>query len=220
MEVVPKVLQGFRLPPNTSFNMPSQQLCKMAVGVTKAIEDRVSTALSSMLCWVPFSRSNRHYLVLFIQEKVRQGHTQDVLVKKLNCFAAEVLNTITDAAAGEICALFQPQTHTNVSSIQPADVVDGVEAKTSPAEDVDEEPGLEVDSEPNREPDSVVITPPLAPQTTSSEPLDKITVQNGLNSSLEAEEQQAPRPEIVTAVVHQRSRLCCGSNSTTSCDPC
>ncbi|KAI3375097.1 hypothetical protein L3Q82_021615 [Scortum barcoo] len=49
IEVVPKVLQGFWLPPpTTSFNMPSQQLCTMAVGVTKADEDWVSTALSSM----------------------------------------------------------------------------------------------------------------------------------------------------------------------------
>ncbi|KAI3377096.1 hypothetical protein L3Q82_000296 [Scortum barcoo] len=41
MEVVPKVLQGFWLPPpTTSFNMPSQQLCTMALGVTKAVEDQ------------------------------------------------------------------------------------------------------------------------------------------------------------------------------------
>ncbi|KAG8001009.1 hypothetical protein GBF38_001124 [Nibea albiflora] len=50
LEVVPKVLQGFWLPPpNTSFNMPSQQLSKMAVGVTKEVQDRVSKTLSSML---------------------------------------------------------------------------------------------------------------------------------------------------------------------------
>ncbi|KAE8277264.1 hypothetical protein D5F01_LYC24870 [Larimichthys crocea] len=84
LKVLPKVLQGFWLPPpNTSFNMPSQQLSKMAVGVTKAVQDR---------------------------EKVRQGYPQDVLVKRLNSFAAEVLNTITDVAVREICALFQPQT--------------------------------------------------------------------------------------------------------------
>ncbi len=191
MQVVPKVLQGFWLPlPNTSFNMPSQQLCKMAVGVTKAVEARVSTALSSMLCRVPFSRFIRDKMALSIQEKVRQGHSQDVLVKRLNCFAAEVLNTITDAAAGEICMLLHPQTHTKVSvnmntrkdCIQP-DMVDGAEAKTSPAEDVDEEPGLEGDTESIREADPAVITPPPAPLTTSAEPLGHITVQNGLNSS-------------------------------------
>ncbi|KAI3363036.1 hypothetical protein L3Q82_011702, partial [Scortum barcoo] len=153
IEVVPKVLQGFWLPPpNTSFNMPSKQLCKMAVGVTKAVEDRVSTALSAILCQVPFSRSIRDNLVLSIQEKIRQSDTTDVLVKKLNCFATEVLNTIADVAAGEICALFKPQTHTAVSSIQPADMVDDAEVKTSPAEDVDEQPGLEEDTELITEP--------------------------------------------------------------------
>ncbi|KAI3362628.1 hypothetical protein L3Q82_001706 [Scortum barcoo] len=153
IEVVPKVLQGFWLPPpNTSFNMPSKQLCKMAVGVTKAVEDRVSTALSAILCQVPFSHSIRDNLVLSIQEKIRQSDTTDVLVKKLNCFATEVLNTIADVAAGEICALFKPQTHTAVSSIQPADMVDDAEVKTSPAEDVDEQPGLEEDTELITEP--------------------------------------------------------------------
>ncbi|XP_044063034.1 actin cytoskeleton-regulatory complex protein pan1-like [Siniperca chuatsi] len=209
MEVVPKVLQGFWLPPpNTSFNMPSQQLSEMAVGVTKAVEDRVSTALSSMLRQVAFSRSIRDNMVLSIQERVRQGHTRDVLVKRLNCFAAEVLNTISDAAAREICVLFQPHTkvsgnmNTRKDCIQPADVVDGAEARASPAEDVSEEPGLEEDTEPIREPDSAVITPPPAPLTSSAEPLGIITVQNGLNLSLtETEEQPAPGPEPDSAVV-------------------
>ncbi|XP_019117242.2 uncharacterized protein LOC104929949 [Larimichthys crocea] len=111
LKVLPKVLQGFWLPPpNTSFNMPSQQLSKMAVGVTKAVQDRVSKALSSVVLQATFSSSIRDNMVLSIQEKVRQGYPQDVLVKRLNSFAAEVLNTITDVAVREICALFQPQT--------------------------------------------------------------------------------------------------------------
>ncbi|GLD68818.1 uncharacterized protein AKAME5_002013100 [Lates japonicus] len=156
MEVVPKVLQGFWLPPpNTAFNMPSQQFSKMAVGVTKAVEDRVSTALSSMLLQVSFSRSIRDDVVLSIQETVGQVYTQDVLVKKLNCFAAELLNTISDVAAERICVLFQPQTFTKVTVCMntdkdrtlPADVVDGV---TTPAGGG--LPGVEEDTEP--EPDS------------------------------------------------------------------
>ncbi|GLD70736.1 uncharacterized protein AKAME5_002205400 [Lates japonicus] len=157
MEVVPKVLQGFWLPPpNTAFNMPSQQCSKMAVGVTKAVEDRVSTALSSMLLQVSFSRSIRDDVVLSIQETVGQVYTQDVLVKKLNCFAAELLNTISDVAAERICVLFQPQTFTKVTVCMntdkdrtlPADVVDGV---TTPAGGG--LPGVEEDTEP--EPDSL-----------------------------------------------------------------
>ncbi|KAL7393216.1 hypothetical protein ABVT39_008124 [Epinephelus coioides] len=104
MEVVPNVLPGFwLLLKNTSFNMPSQQLSKTAVGVTKAAVDRVFTALSTLL--VQVTRTN---MVLCILEKVRQGYTQDVLVKKPKCFGAKVLNTIANVAAGEICALFQP----------------------------------------------------------------------------------------------------------------
>lgn len=45
-----KGLQGFWVPPpNTCLNMPSQQVCEMAVGVTKAALDWVSTALSSLI---------------------------------------------------------------------------------------------------------------------------------------------------------------------------
>ncbi|XP_018535768.1 uncharacterized protein LOC108885785 [Lates calcarifer] len=198
MEVVPKVLQGFWLPPpNTAFNMPSQQFSKMAVGVTKAVEDRVSTALSSMLLQVSFSRSIRDDVVLSIQETVGQVYTQDVLVKKLNCFAAELLNTISDVAAERICVLFQPQTFTKVPVCMntdkdhtlPADVVDGGGL-----------PGLEEDTEP--EPDSAVTTPPPAPATITAEPPANTAIHNDLNNSLdEAEEQPVPRPEPDSAVV-------------------
>ncbi|KAI3361454.1 hypothetical protein L3Q82_013626, partial [Scortum barcoo] len=92
---------------------------------------------------VPFSRSIRDNLVLSIQEKVRQGHTQEVLVKKLNRFATEVLNIIAEIAAREICALFQPQTHT---SIQPAV------------------------SEQVQQPTSAAVFPPPAPLTPHAEP--------------------------------------------------
>ncbi|XP_035528022.1 uncharacterized protein LOC118335702 [Morone saxatilis] len=169
MEVVPKVLQGFWLsPPNTSFNMPSQKLSKMAVGVTKAVEDRVSAVLISKPFQICFSRSFRDQVVRSILKKVRQRYSQDVLVKKLNCFAADVLNTIADVAAGEICALFPPQTHKKVSVninteedyIQPADVVDGVETV------------------------SAVITPPPAPLATSAKPPSHKAFHNSLNCSL------------------------------------
>ncbi|KAE8295740.1 hypothetical protein D5F01_LYC06677 [Larimichthys crocea] len=176
LKVLPKVLQGFWLPPpNTSFNMPSQQLSKMAVGVTKAVQDRVSKALSSVLLQATFSSSIRDNMVLSIQEKVRQGYPQDVLVKRLNSFVAEVLNTITDVAVREICALFQPQTPQAVQT--PSD--------EPPAQTASPEPDSAVVSTPPRpltnsdeppahtaspEPDSAVVSSPPCPLTTTDEP--------------------------------------------------
>ncbi|XP_036931081.1 uncharacterized protein LOC119006457 isoform X2 [Acanthopagrus latus] len=143
MEVVPNVLQGFWLPPpNMSFNMPSQQLSKMAVGVTKAVEDRVATALSSMPRQVTFSRSIRDYMVLTVQEKFGQGYALEGLVKRLNGFEAE-------------------------DCIQPAAVV-RPEARTSLAED--EEPGLEGDTVPIQQTVAAVTSFPPVSLTLTAEP--------------------------------------------------
>ncbi|XP_027142906.1 uncharacterized protein LOC109137657 isoform X1 [Larimichthys crocea] len=161
LKVLPKVLQGFWLPPpNTSFNMPSQQLSKMAVGVTKAVQDRVSKALSSVLLQATFSSSIRDNMVLSIQEKVRQGYPQDVLVKRLNSFAAEVLNTITDVAVREICALFQPQTPQAVQT--PSD--------EPPAQTAVQNVFDRSLDETEPEPDSAVVSTPPRPLTTVDEP--------------------------------------------------
>ncbi|KAM7002330.1 uncharacterized protein lrriq1 [Tautogolabrus adspersus] len=106
IDVVPKVLQDLWVPPRTtSREMPSQQLSKMAVGVTKAVLDRVSTALSTKLQEVSFSRSIRDDMVLSVTGKVRQMYSPDILKKKKNCFEAELLNTITDVAVWHICGL-------------------------------------------------------------------------------------------------------------------
>ncbi|TKS81346.1 hypothetical protein D9C73_015451 [Collichthys lucidus] len=175
LKVLPKVLQGFWLPPpNTSFNMPSQQLSKMAVGVTKAVQDRVSKALSSVLLQATFSSSIRDNMVLSIQEKVRQGYPQDVLVKRLNNFAAEVLNTITDVAVREICALFQPETPQAVqttsdeppaqtASPEPDSAV--ISSSPCPLTTTDEPPAQTASPEP----DSAVVSSPPCPLTTTDE---------------------------------------------------
>ncbi|XP_027141196.1 uncharacterized protein LOC113747097 isoform X1 [Larimichthys crocea] len=161
LKVLPKVLQGFWLPPpNTSFNMPSQQLSQMAVGVTKAVQDQVSKALSSVHLQATFSSSIRDNMDLSIQEKVRQGYPQDVLVKRLNSFAAEVLNTITDVAVREICALFQPQIPQAVQT-----PTDEPPAQTAIQNDFDR--SLD-ETEP--EPDSVGVSTPPRPLTTTDEP--------------------------------------------------
>lgn len=58
MKVVPKVLQGFwPPPPTTSFKMTFQQLSEMAVEVTKAVLDCVTTSLSSTQHQITFCRS-------------------------------------------------------------------------------------------------------------------------------------------------------------------
>ncbi|XP_018556841.1 uncharacterized protein LOC108900338 [Lates calcarifer] len=207
IEVVPKVIQGFWLPPpNTSLNMPSQKLSKMAVGLTKAVEDQVTTALSTVLRQVTFSRSIRDDMVLSILGKVRQSYSQDILVKKLNCFTAEILNAITDTAATEICELFEPQIKASVNMkaekdcTQAEDVVDGAEAKTGPAEDQSEEPGLKEDTEPIRKLDSAVATPPPAPLITAAELPANTATQNYFISNLD-EEQPTPSPQPDSAVV-------------------
>ena len=54
-------------------------------------------------------------MVLSIQEKVGQKYpAQDTRMSELNSFAAQIQNTIADAAASEICVLFEPQNHTQV----------------------------------------------------------------------------------------------------------
>ncbi|KAF3695044.1 hypothetical protein EXN66_Car010720 [Channa argus] len=90
MEVVPKFLQGTGFPPrNTSFNFPSKQVSKMAVGATKAVQDWVTAALSTMLLQVPFSQPIRDEVVLSIHENVGQDYALDVFVKRFDCFAAD-----------------------------------------------------------------------------------------------------------------------------------
>ncbi|KAI9531026.1 hypothetical protein NQZ68_000518 [Dissostichus eleginoides] len=157
LQVVPKVLQGFWSPPRSTFlNMPSQKLNQMAVGVTMCVLDKLSNALSNVHHQVTFSGSIRDAMVLSIQEKVRQMYpAQDIRRRELNSFAAQILNTIADAAASEMCALVEPQSNTHVvenssnktNCSQLADVVDGAETIHTLAGDLNEELGLEEDRE-------------------------------------------------------------------------
>ncbi|KAK1898536.1 NAD-dependent protein deacetylase 1 [Dissostichus eleginoides] len=100
--------------------------------------------------------SIRDAMVLSIQEKVRQMYpAQDIRRRELNSFAAQILNTIADAAASEMCALVEPQSNTHVvenssnktNCSQLADVVDGAETIHTLAGDLNEELGLEEDRE-------------------------------------------------------------------------
>ncbi|KAG8008527.1 hypothetical protein GBF38_019725 [Nibea albiflora] len=169
LQVLPKVLQGFWMPPpNTCFSMPSQQLSPMAVGITKAVQDRVSKTLSTVLLQATFSSTTRDNMTLSIQEKVRQGYSQDVLEKGLNSFAAEVLNTITDVAVREVCALFQPLISEAVET-----ATDEPPASPEPDSAVGSTPcALTVTDEPpaSPEPDSAVGSTPCALTVTDEPP--------------------------------------------------
>ncbi|XP_035852539.1 uncharacterized protein LOC116055154 [Sander lucioperca] len=193
VEVVPKVLQGFWLPPPSTFlDMPSQQLSEMAVSVTKFVLDRVSTALSTVHHRVNFFRSIRDSMVLSIQETVRQMYPQDVLRRRLNCFAAQVLNTIVDAAVKEVLLLFQPQTDTHV----PANTSTKNNCtQHTQAGDLNEEPGLEEDGEPIQDPESSVLYSPPSPLTPNAEPAANIFLDVTVSSA------SMPRLEACSAVV-------------------
>ncbi|XP_069384996.1 uncharacterized protein [Paralichthys olivaceus] len=109
LEVVPKVLQGFWLPPEgTGMNMPSQHLSVLAVSLTKAVEDKVSKLLPSLLREVSFTRSTRDKLVQSILDSVTESFPRPVLMEKISCFAADLIKSITTVATRNICELFQP----------------------------------------------------------------------------------------------------------------
>ncbi|TKS81675.1 hypothetical protein D9C73_015781 [Collichthys lucidus] len=200
----------------------------MAVGVTKAVQDRVSKALSSVLLQATFSSSIRDTMVLSIQEKVRQGYPQDVLVKRLNSFAAEVLNTITDVAVREICALFQPQTPQAVQTTS-----DEPPAHTAVHNVFDR--SLD-ETEP--EPDSAVVSTPSCLLTTTYDPPARTAgpepdsavvscgaqahaqtaVHNVFTKSLdETEKQPEPSPELDYTFVDDNAKAsteACGNEET------
>ncbi|KAK1898995.1 Cadherin EGF LAG seven-pass G-type receptor 3 [Dissostichus eleginoides] len=180
LQVVPKVLQGFWSPPRSTFlNMPSQMLNQMAVGVTKCVLAKVTTALSNVHHQVTFSCSIRDAMVLSIQEKVRQMYpAQDIRRRELNSFAAQILNTIADAAA--------------------TDVVDGAETIHTLAGDVNEELGLEEDREPIQEP---VSSPSPTPLTPSAGPSAKVSLEEEpFASSPNLEYNSAVVPALLSSV--------------------
>lgn len=95
MEVTPKVIQSlWLLPPDTHLTMPSQHLNRLAVGLTKAVEDHVSRIhLPTMAQEVKFSCSIRDSIVLPILGRMEQIFPQSILRKKLNSFAIDSLKT-------------------------------------------------------------------------------------------------------------------------------
>ncbi|KAL7394880.1 hypothetical protein ABVT39_006170 [Epinephelus coioides] len=161
LEVVPRVLQGFWvLPPHPLLNMPSLRLSTMSVGVTKAVLDGVSNALTTVEHQIIFSRSIRDEMVQSIMNKIRQTFSHDVLVNKIKSFAPVLLSEIAEVAVGQISGMFQPQSPKATAHLTPT-----VEpAATTP---VQEDLNLAVTEElltTSPEINSVVVsTPPADP---------------------------------------------------------
>ncbi|KAE8281649.1 hypothetical protein D5F01_LYC20645 [Larimichthys crocea] len=155
---------------------------------------------------------------------VRQGYPQDVLVKGLNSFAAEVLNTITDVAVREICALFQPQTPQAVQTPS-----DEPPAQTAVQNDFDRsldetepEPESAVVSTPPRpltttdelpahtaspEPDSAVVCTLPCPLTTSDEPPVNSAVEDNLTTSAQPHAQTAVQSTFTRSLDETQKQL-------------
>lgn len=108
-EVVPKVLQGLWLPKKTPFSMSSQLLSKLAVGVTKAVEDQVAATLPTMSHLVRFTRTVRDAMVRSILNEIRLSYSEQVLFDRIKFFAPDLLDTITAVTAQTICKLYTPK---------------------------------------------------------------------------------------------------------------
>ncbi|CAJ1052401.1 fibrous sheath CABYR-binding protein-like isoform X2 [Xyrichtys novacula] len=163
IELVPKVLQVLWKPNRIiAWEMPSEQLSEMAVGVTKAVLDRVSDSLSP-LHKATFSQSIRDNMVQAIEAKVRQMFPPDHLRRKVNCFEVEVLDIIRSVSAESVCQLFEHQSQT--ADQEPANISQATPMPSS-AETLSAAPpvtdSVQPDSkneEPNSELDSVEQTP-------------------------------------------------------------
>ncbi|XP_039978830.1 uncharacterized protein LOC120787205 [Xiphias gladius] len=189
MEVVPKVLQGFWLPPpNTFFNMPSQQLSKMAPHI------KLSPNLNAReACTQPAD------VVDGAEDKPSPA---EALRTPDNTAVQNGLNHKLDEEGEKPISSSEPDS--SVAPAQPLPLTPAAETPVT-ASVLDAE---KMSEEPTREPDSALDPaqpalrtladePPFIPAaqddlTTSAEHPANSTIQNGLNSSLdEAEEQSA-----------------------------
>ena len=144
--------------------MSSQQLSKVAVGITKAVEDRVAAALPTLSHPVSFSRSVRDVMVLSIQKRVRRAFTKDVLFKHSKCFAPDLLSTITDAAAKKICRLFSELLEESLTTIQ-ADLPQKPTSAVVPPPTPPNEPPANISPDQILCPEPAVSPPPPPPLT-------------------------------------------------------
>ncbi|XP_028298720.1 uncharacterized protein LOC114461081 [Gouania willdenowi] len=110
LDVVPKVLQGLWVPkPRLFLTMPSMKLDKMAVGVTKGVEDGVLAALGSTTHEVNMSRSTRDEMITSIIKTLHEAYPKDIRRKMLNSFSPQLMHHVAEVTAEQITALFQPR---------------------------------------------------------------------------------------------------------------
>ncbi|XP_028297082.1 uncharacterized protein LOC114458894 [Gouania willdenowi] len=110
LDVVPKVLQGLWVPkPRLFLTMPSMKLDKMAVGVTKGVEDGVLAALGSTTHEVSMSRSTRDEMITSIIKTLHEAYPEDIRRKMLNSFSPQLMHHVAEVTVEQITALFQPQ---------------------------------------------------------------------------------------------------------------
>lgn len=112
LEVVPKVVQGLWRPaPHcTCLKMPSKRLTRIAVGLTMAVEKRITRSLPTTVQQVEFSRSVRDNMVMSILGSIKQMFPQNILGLKLKSFDADLLKAVVDATSKAISELFIPET--------------------------------------------------------------------------------------------------------------
>ncbi|XP_059201803.1 cell surface glycoprotein 1-like [Centropristis striata] len=181
LEVVPRVLQGFwALPRRPLLNMPSQKLSTMSVGVTKAVLDRVTGALTGVEGQTTFSRSIRDDVVLSILTTIRQTHPLHILVNRIKSFAPELLSEIVDVAAEQICEMFHPKSPKVPAPLSPA-------AEPPATAPVQEDSNLTVTRSPETNP-AVVSTPPASP----APPVEPASITN-----VETREDESDEPSLV-----------------------
>ncbi|XP_028298721.1 uncharacterized protein LOC114461082 [Gouania willdenowi] len=110
LDVVPKVLQGLWVPkPRLFLTMPSMKLDKMAVGVTKGVEDGVLAALGSTTHEVNMSCSTRDEMITSIIKTLHEAYPKDIRRKMLNSFSPQLMHHVAEVTAEQITALFQPR---------------------------------------------------------------------------------------------------------------
>ncbi|XP_028332635.1 uncharacterized protein LOC114481796 [Gouania willdenowi] len=173
LEVVPKVVQVLWVPKQRQvLTMPSQELDKVAVGVTKAVEESVLASLGSTLQEITMSRSARDELIASIIETVDEVYLQDMW----DTFPPQLLRHITRVAAKQITALFQhkPDANVSVESDTDAGPSEDVSQSTTPTPPMtaDEDPAADEKVEPEENP-KVLLDPPAISQHSELHPQEE-----------------------------------------------
>ncbi|XP_028314841.1 zonadhesin-like [Gouania willdenowi] len=176
LDVVPKVLQGLWVPkPRLFLTMPSMKLDKMAVGVTKGVEDGVLAALGSTTHEVNMSHSTRDEMITSIIKTLYEAYPEDIWRKMLNSFSPQLLHHVVEVTAEQITTLFRPRGNQEDTMSLPEEPTNFLEELTSLPEEptsLPEEP-TSLPEEPTslpEEPTSLPEEPKSLPEESTSLP--------------------------------------------------